>query len=285
MRTAPAPLPRRHRSSCAPATTFEAALTDLAGEHATGSLSGPEGTVHLAYGQVVHAEAPAAAGVGELLTGSGRIAARDWEDAELLGAGRLAEYLLAAGQVGRGELELCRLTALFDAAHFALGQHGGELTFDALALPRFRLTRPLTVHQLRGVVGRRRALLDRCWPSTAVDAVPLLRRAGAPARRPAVPVRRREALLAACDGTRTAPEIARLIGRSAFGTLLDVRQLAAAGLLEARPQPATPPPPPVSVGQPAALPDVSLPPGPRTYDPADPEVGLLLRLRAALEAL
>ncbi|GAA2749264.1 MULTISPECIES: transcriptional regulator [Kitasatospora] len=280
-----APLPRRRRSTCAPATTFEAALTDLAAEGATGALHGPDGAVHLQDGAVVHAEAPAAADIGTLLTGSGRITVQDWEDGLLLSGGRLAEYLLASGQIGHGELELCRLTALFDAAHFALAQHGGELRFDTEAVPAFRLARPLTAHQLRGAVGRRRSLLDRVWPSAELDRAPLRHRSGPQCRRLSLSPRRCQALLGAVDGERTVDQVARMLGRSTYATLLDVRQLAAAGLLEARPQPAAPPPPPAPVRQ-QTLPDVLLPPpGPTGHDLADPEVGLLLRLRAALEAL
>ncbi|MFJ1753962.1 hypothetical protein [Kitasatospora sp. NPDC088134] len=289
-RTHAAPLPRRRRSSCAPATTFEAALTDLAAEGATGALHGPDGAVHLAGGLVVHAESPHAATVGHLLVGAGRIAVRDWDDALLPGAGRLAEHLLDRGLVGAGELELARLAATLDGAQDALAQHGGELRFDPAARPAFRLSRPLSVLELRGAVGRRRALLDACWPSAELDRAPLLPTGSAPTRRIAVPHRRRQALLAAADGSRTVPELARLLGRSTFGTLLDVRQLAAAGLLTARPSaPAAFDPPPAAVPEPAPpaapLPEVLLPPGPRSYDPSDPEVGLLLRLRAALEAL
>jgi len=283
----PAPLPRRRRSGCSPATSFEAALTDLAAEGATGALTGADGTVHLLDGAVVHAESRSAADVGSLLTGCGRLAGRDWEDALLLSGGRLAEYLLASGQVGRGELELARLTALFDAAHFALGQDGGELRFDSAAVPHFRPARPLTVHELRGAIGRRRALLDRIWPSSRLDAAPLYRHGADPDPR-AVPSRRRRAVLNAADGRLTAPRIARLLGRSSFGVLLDVRQLAAVGLLEAG-QPAVAVPPPAAELPPPAPPAVLLPPprapGPPGYDPDDPEVGLLLRLRAALEAL
>ncbi|WP_157845373.1 transcriptional regulator [Kitasatospora phosalacinea] len=279
-----APLPRRRRSSCAPATTFEAALTDLAADGSTGALHGPGGAVHLAGGLVVHAEAPAAATVGHLLTGAGRITVREWEDSLLLGAGRLAEYLVAGGLVGPGELELARLAATLDGAQDALAQHDGELRFDPAAEPAFRLARPLSVLELRGAVGRRRSLLDGCWPSAELDRAPLRATGAAPTRRTAVPHRRRQALLAAADGTRTAPELARLLGRSTYGTLLDVRQLAAAGLLTAHRPAAVPDPPPAAVPQ-AALPDVLLPPAPRSYDSSDPEVGLLLRLRAALEAL
>ncbi|MFD8593459.1 transcriptional regulator [Kitasatospora sp. NPDC059646] len=278
--TRAAPLPRRRRSSCAPATTFEAALTDLAADGATGVLHGPDGAVHLAAGLVVHAESPRGATVGHLLVGAGRITLRAWQESAAEGADRL----LAAGSVGPGELELARLAATLDGAHDALAQHGGELRFDPAARPAFRLARPLSVLELRGAVGRRRALLDSCWPSAELDFAAPVPTGAAPVRRTAVPRHRRQALLAAADGTRGVPELARLLGRSTFATLLDVRQLAAAGLLAAGRPAVLPDPPPAAVPQPAP-PDVLLPPGPRSYDSSDPEVGLLLRLRAALEAL
>ena len=295
--TRAAPLPRRRRSSCAPATTFEAALTDLAAEGATGVLHGPGGAVHLAAGLVVHAESPRGASVGHLLTGAGRITVRDWEESAVLSGGHPADHLLSTGRIGRAELELARLAATLDGAHDALAQHDGELRFDSAVRPAFRLARPLSVLELRGAVGRRRALLDACWPAD-LDTVPPIATGAAPVRRTAVPRHRRQALLAAADGTRTVPELARLLGRTTFGTLLDVRQLAAAGLLAAVPsdpppaagllpavRPAVLPDPPPAAGPQPAPPDVLLPPGPRTYDSSDPEVGLLLRLRAALEAL
>ncbi|MFJ8442094.1 transcriptional regulator [Kitasatospora griseola] len=283
-RTQAAPLPRRRRSACAPATTFEAALTDLATDGATGVLHGPDGAVHLAAGLVVHAESPRGASVGHLLTAAGRVTVRAWEESMALTGGHPADHLLAAGLVGHGELELARLAATLDGAHDALAQHGGELRFDSAARTGFRLARPLSVLELRGAVGRRRALLDACWPSAELDSVPPVATGAAPVRRTAVPRHRRQALLAAADGTRTVPELARLLGRTTFGALLDVRQLAAAGLLSAG-RPAVLPDPPPAAGPGPAPPDVLLPPGPRSYDSSDPEVGLLLRLRAALEAL
>ncbi|WP_129308768.1 transcriptional regulator [Streptomyces sp. L2] len=109
---------------------------------------------------------------------------------------------------------------------------------------------------------RRRALLHRLWPDPAADSVPLIR--ADPVAAPPVTARRR-AVLDRVDGVRTAPEIARDLGRQAFHTLVDVRRLAAAGHLRpvlAAPVPA-PPPPPVT----------------------DPDIALLKRLRDALEAL
>ncbi len=117
---------------------------------------------------------------------------------------------------------------------------------------------------------RRREFLDRIWPDPACDGAPLLRTSAHPSDAP-VPARQRR-LLELADGVRTASDIARTLGRSAFHVLVDLRRLAAAGLVEAvraQPLPASSP-----AGR-IALPEVT----------ADPDIALLRRLRDALEAL
>jgi hypothetical protein len=66
----------------------------------------------------------------------------------------------------------------------------------------------------------------RPWP--AADAQPVVPRAG----RGGVPNPGQRAVLEAADGSRTPAQIAWLLGRSAFTTVLDVRRLAAAGYVE-----------------------------------------------------
>ncbi|MEU9130031.1 transcriptional regulator [Kitasatospora sp. NPDC048540] len=319
-------LPRRRRSGCSPATVFETALTDLAAQRADGTMAGAAGTLHLVDGYVVHAESPAAASVEALLTGCGRLSAAEWAGHLATGL-PMAEQLVRSGRVSRSELQLCQLTAVLDAAFFALAQDGGEIRFSAAARPEFTLARPMSVRELRAAVGRRRALLDRVWPCPQLDAAAVRRRPGAV---PTACSRRRRAVLDAADGHRTPADIALLLGRSAFGTVLDIRHLAAGGLIEstAPPIPAIPPiptvPPPRTAMRPAVPvgpPQVLLPTRPRhaapqavpvavavpvpvavavpaaapvavhpavatalPYDPSDPHVALLLRIRAGLEA-
>jgi hypothetical protein len=78
-------------------------------------------------------------------------------------------------------------------------------------------------------------------------------------------------VLARIDGVRTATDISRELGRPAFHTLVDVRRLAAAGIVSARAAA------PAGLGIPSPV--VRLPPF------ADPHITLLKRLRDALEAL
>lgn len=70
----------------------------------------------------------------------------------------------------------------------------------------------------------------------------------------------------------TATDIAQELGRSAFHTLVDLRRLAASGLVEAVREPTGPAAPATARIE---LPEVT----------ADPDVALLRRLRDALEAL
>ncbi|MFI5689267.1 transcriptional regulator [Streptomyces sp. NPDC051636] len=242
-------------------------LTRLAEERATGILVREHGTLHLAEGLVVHAESPLAPGLGRLLTAHGTLAAATWRQAadragDAPGAARL---LLGAGQLRPGALELCHLGAVYDAGYFALAPSSapGRFRYGPVSAPA--ALRPVPVTALERETLRRRLLLHRLWPDPATDSAPLIR--ADPASAPPVTPRQR-AVLARVDGVRTAAGIARELGRPAFHTLVDIRRLAAAGLLA--PDPAVPAPPPHPP-----------PPPPVT----DPDIALLKRLRDALEAL
>ncbi|WP_405020908.1 transcriptional regulator [Kitasatospora sp. NBC_00070] len=284
--TLPAPtlrLPHRRRSGRSPAGPVESALADLAAARATGTLYGSAGALHLADGAVVAADSPATPGVEALLTGCGRLTPRQWATqlAACTGSGRtLAEQLVGAGHVSHGELQLCQLTALLDAAYVVLSRSGGEPDFVPGHAPPLVLARPVSVRELRAAVGRRRALLDRVWPSPQVDTAAVRRRPGTV---PRGCTRRRQAVLEAADGRRTPAEIALLLGRSAYGTVLDVRHLAARGLVET-PAAAVPPQRSAAAPAPPSAPPPQRSAAPPAYDPSDPHVALLLRIRAGLEA-
>ncbi|MFG3055895.1 hypothetical protein ACGFZP_33780 [Kitasatospora sp. NPDC048239] len=224
-----------------PAETVER----LAGERATGALSGPVGTVYLADGLVVHAESELAPDLAALLTGCGRIAPETWrETVRLFGPqGGVGGALLAQHRLTRGELELCHLGALYDAAFFLLdAATAGPWHFEPGVRHWLGPVTAVAAQRLCRETERRRRLLERVWPWPQLDTAPV-RPAGqpdgreactdqggrGPRRRP--PTRRQCELLAHADGRRTPAELARLLGRSAFATAVDVRRLAAAGLL------------------------------------------------------
>jgi hypothetical protein len=315
-------------------------LTRLAAERATGILVRERGTLHLAEGRVVHAESPYAPPLDVLLTARGTLDPGIWRRA-LAEAGdrhRAGHLLVDGGYLAPGALEMCRLVALYDAAYFALapsgspgrfrysggdgaaGGDGGGGTDRGAEDPApgggtgpgtgkaLDCTCPVAVADLERETLRRRDLLHRIWPDATADEAPLTR---APRAAPPPSSARQRAVLARLDDSRTAVDIARDLGRPAFHTLVDVRRLAAAGILSAHRRPpaagtAVPPPSlaPPSLAPPAPRPAAPLrtgPPLPSAYptssapapappsapvpDTADPHITLLRRLRDALEAL
>ncbi|WP_067472451.1 hypothetical protein [Actinomadura hibisca] len=250
-----------------------AELRRLERSRRTGVLRlGREGALYLADGAVVFAESPRTAGLERLVAASGHRVPEHWAE----GAGE-GDREAAAAALGQPMLETFALLSAFDAAYFLLG---------SAAEPRFRegpphwlaqvcrITPATLVHEYR----RRR---DRL----AAEGADRIERA------PVVPVRRvrrqrvlltglQTELLVNADGRRTPPELARDLGRTAFGCLLAVRALAGAGLVE-------PPPPEPDLGDPPlperrrAGPD-GAPPAER-WTPVDHD--LLVRLRTALEEL
>ncbi|MFD6276856.1 winged helix-turn-helix domain-containing protein [Streptomyces sp. NPDC060209] len=248
-------------------------LQRLAAERATGALMRDRGTLYLADGQVVHAESPSTPGIDVLLTTGGALHSEGWWDAVAqAGAGqRVGRYLVDSGRVPGGALELCHLGALYDAAFFALAPTNTPARFRYGVSHWIGPVRPVPVHAVQRETLRRRELLDRIWPDALTDSAPLT-----PATHPVdapVPPRQRR-VLALVNGERTATDIAQELGRSAFHTLVDLRRLAAAGLVEAV-RPSTSGSASVSGQGRISLPEVT----------TDPDVALLRRLRDALEAL
>ncbi|MGW2561420.1 transcriptional regulator [Streptomyces sp. NPDC001514] len=244
-------------------------LLRLAAERATGALLRDRGTLYLVDGQVVHAESPAAPGIDVLLTAGGRLRTDSWQGAlrEAGAHGRVGRYLVDSGRLSGGELEICHLGALFDAAFFALAPSSGPSRFRYGVAHWIGAVRPVPAEAVQRETLRRRALLDRLWVHPETDTAPVVpttRHTGVRA------TPRQRAVLELADGTRTPGDIARTLGRPAFHTLVDVRRLAAAGLVETPRTAAVPVPPPAV----ARVMETS----------ADPDVALLRRLRDALEA-
>ncbi|MEU2263073.1 transcriptional regulator [Streptomyces sp. NPDC019645] len=244
-------------------------LLRLASERATGALLRDRGTLYLVEGRVVHAESPAAPGIDVLLAATGRLRADGWTEAlrEAGAHGAVGRYLVDSGQVSGGELEICHLGALFDAAFFALAPSSGPTRFRYGVAHWIGPVRPVAAEAVERETLRRRALLDRLWAHPETDTAPVV----PSPRRTVRAAPRQRAVLDLADGVRTPADIARALGRPAFHTLVDVRRLAAAGLVET---------PRTGVTTPAPPPDVA-----RVMEmSADPDIALLRRLRDALEA-
>jgi hypothetical protein len=211
-------------------------LTQAAGERRTGTLvvgGHPGGMVYLVEGAVVYAESPAAPGVGELLTASGRLAGRTWQaalDAGTAGA-RVGRLLLDQGHITQGELELCVLGAIHDAAYFALSPASAPVEFRADAThwlgPVIRVDPAAVNREAR----RRARLLEEIHPHPRFDTAPVSPVPRPPVERVALTAAQWE-LLVHADGQRTAADLAQLLGRAGFATILQLRKLAAQGLIE-----------------------------------------------------
>jgi hypothetical protein len=271
-------------------TSTSSALHRLEAERATGAYTRAGGTLFLTDGQVMHAESSAATGVEVLLTRDCALSQAHWDAAmtEAAREGDVARHLVSSAHVPVGVLELCRRVALYDAAFFVLAPGGGPGRFRPGArhwLGAFEGVAPWAVERESA---RRRVLLDGIWPDTRLDVLP-----PGPAERattvtgagmPPVPDRRLRVLELA-DGIRTATDISYALGRPVFHTLVDLRRLAADGLVvpadadtssrDARPE--------TVQGRPGRA-DRSAPGTPPAAF-SDPDVALLRRLQDALEAL
>jgi hypothetical protein len=211
-------------------------LTQAAGERRTGALmvgGHPGGAVYLLEGRVVHAESPASPGVGELLTSSGRLAARTWQNALDLGTStaRVGRLLVEQGHLTQGELELCVLGAIYDAAYFVLAPASSPAGFiDGAAHwlgPIVHIDPAAVAKETR----RRVRLLDGIFADRRIDTAAVSPVARPPRERVWLTAPQWE-LLVAADGQRTPADLAQLLGRAGFATVQELRRLAAQGLLE-----------------------------------------------------
>ncbi|WP_333767943.1 transcriptional regulator [Streptomyces sp. IBSBF 2435] len=249
-------------------------LSRLAEERATGVLLRDAGALYLEDGAVAHAESPAAPGIEVLLTAGGRLSSEAWQEAvEAAGAEcATGRWLIEHRRLAAGELEISRLGALYDAAYFVLSPAAGPTRFRHGVRHWFGSLGGVPVAAVEREILRRRLLLESLWPHPPLDAAPVTpaRAALRPAARLPYLPRRRAAVLRLADGARTPPAIAALLGRPAFHVLVDVRRLAALGLVETPEGGAR-----TSARAPAWFQNIG----------DDPDVALLRRLRVALERL
>jgi hypothetical protein len=229
--------PRRERSVAASRTaTPGALLTRVAAERQTGALmvgGHPGGAVYIIEGRVMYAESPAAPGVGELLTSSGRLAARTWQNALDLGTStaRVGRLLVEQGHLTQGELELCVLGATYDAAYFVLSETDAPVEFLAGATHWLGQVVHIDATAVDREVHRRIRLLDEIHPNPRVDVAPVIPVTRPPRERITITAPQWE-LLVHADGQRTPADLAQLLGRAGYAIIQELRRMAAAGLIE-----------------------------------------------------
>jgi hypothetical protein len=213
------------------------ALTQLAGAAATGALhTGTDDALYLVAGQVVFAESAGSPSIGDLLTASDRLAPETWQAALATGGAagksdvRPSAWLVQQGHLTPGELELCVLGAIYDAAYFALGSASALLRFVDGETHGMGAVTSIDPAVLTRESARRRKLLDEIYAEPGVDHGPVV-----PVRRPPVPRVVLSALqweiIGQADGTLTPVALARKLGRAGYAVLTEVRRLAAAGLI------------------------------------------------------
>lgn len=224
-----------------------AELDRLAAGGATGRLRlGDRGAVYLTEGQITFAECADATDLESLVTVGRDVEPAEWRKACASDDDIDAVLTSLGGRLGRAELEIRVLISIFDAVFFLADDLNPAEDWEFSAgirheLPPLCRVSPPTV---AGETRRRRAQLNATWPSPAVDSAPV-----APVRR----IRRQRVILTGlqaemllnADERRTPADLARDLGRPAYGCLLAVRALAAAELISTVPEPAaTEPAPP-----------------------------------------
>ncbi|MET8649291.1 hypothetical protein [Nocardia aurea] len=197
-------------------------LRRLEREERTGTLRAGDGTFHLAGGAIAFVDCRRTTGLDRLVVDSGVVSAEDWQRAGAGDAGKL---------VGRPRLEALAMLSVYDAAYFLLASP---------SVPEFH---PAPAHWLAPVCRiPPRELVRECarrgdqesgpWPADLVDRAPVVPVRAGRRRRRALPCGQAE-VLAAADSRRSVAGIARALGRTTYGCLVAVRDLTAAGLIEA----------------------------------------------------
>ncbi|MFC7532162.1 DUF4388 domain-containing protein [Actinoplanes sp. GCM10030250] len=211
-------------------------LTQVAGERQTGALmvgGHPGGAVYVFEGRVIYAESPASPGAGAMLTSSGRLAGRTWQNALDLGTStaRVGRLLVEQGHLTQGELELCVLGATYDAAYFALSSATAPVEFLPGATHWLGAVVHIDAAAVNREVRRRVRLLDEIFGNPRVDIAAVVPVTRAPRERVVLSSLQWE-LLVHADGQRTPADLALLLGRAGFATIQELRRLAALGLIE-----------------------------------------------------
>nr|WP_186000418.1 hypothetical protein [Streptomyces benahoarensis] len=225
------------QSASTPPTGPDGPLARLAAERATGALHFPGGRIRLRDGAVSWVEcddlpgsAPPREGGRSRRTRQGRAASGAGGRARTSGGGPASGA--GAGDVAPESLvlrQIRHLTLLLDAAFLVLPLPGEGTSFTPGAEHCPEAVRQVGVAALLRAVAVRRAQLDAWRTWEAVDGAPVVLTPDT--RREDGPGWRARLLLAAADGRRTPAGLAHALGHSVFWTLLEVRRLAAGGLV------------------------------------------------------
>ncbi|MFC5891469.1 hypothetical protein [Streptomyces ramulosus] len=223
-------------SAATPPTGPDGPLARLAAERATGALHFPGGRIRLRDGAVSWVECddlPGSAAPAPPREGGRSRRPRQGRAARgAAGTSGADGQAHTSGDTGPENLTLRQIrhvTVLLDAAFLVLPlpEEGTSFTPGAEHCPA--AVRQVGVAALLRAVAVRRAQLDAWRTWAAVDGAPVV--LAPDTRREDGPGWRARLLLAAADGRRTPAGLAQALGHSVFWTLLEVRRLAAGGLV------------------------------------------------------
>ena len=193
----------------------------------------PGGTIYLADGGIAACETPGAPGLEVILLRSKRVSVADWDAAFSAAAvvdRQMTAELIDRGLLGAGEVEALLRTALADAM-FALvsGQADGwaEVPAAECLLP---LTPPARGGWLLNEATRRRQVLAS-FAEPAVTAQDRIAAAPGAARATRVLGQGQDELLALANGRRTARDLAFVLGRGLYETMLQLSQMRAVNVV------------------------------------------------------
>ncbi|MEU3713470.1 hypothetical protein [Streptomyces catenulae] len=216
------------QSASTPPTGPDGPLARLAAERATGALHFPGGRIRLRDGAVSWVECddlPGSAAPAPPREGGRPRRPRQGRTARG-GAGGQAR---ATGPESLVLRQIRHLTVLLDAAFLVLPLPAEGTSFTSGAEHCPAAVRQVGVAALLRAVAARRAQLDAWRTWAAVDGAPVV--LAPDTRREDGPGWRARLLLGGADGRRTPAGLAQTLGHSVFWTLVEVRRLAAGGLI------------------------------------------------------
>ena len=207
----------------------------------------PGGTIYLADGGIAACETPGAPGLEVILLRSRRVSEADWDaafTAAAVGGRQMTAELIDRGLLGAGEVEALLRTALADAM-FALVSGQVDSWAEAPAadclLP---LAPPARGGWLLNEATRRRQVLA-AFAEPAVSAQDRVAAVPGAAQATRVLGQGQDELLALANGRRTARDLAFVLGRGLYETMLQlsrmrVRNVVVIGSSDAAPNGAAP---------------------------------------------
>jgi hypothetical protein len=217
-------------------TPLLTALQQAASAHGVGAMrvSGePGGVIYLSGGEVSYIDTPAAPGLDVLVVRSGRVTDQGWRSAFAAGhvTAEVGQALVAHSLLGRRELEVFTLSAMFDAAMCVLPMISGSYRFLPGTRHWLGSIRPVGVDMLMREVARRQAMLDRlngpALPPTAT-VIPVRRLRGG---RVTITAQQWE-IVTHANGHRSIRDLAWTLGRGVFAVTMEIHRLIARGMVE-----------------------------------------------------